>query len=441
MPIHRNANRREFLKLMAGAGAGFWIANHYARGEEGTSKDDKLNVAVVGVANRGGENIKDLVATNLVNFVALCDVDDNSLRGAARQFPGAKTYNDYRRMLDQKDVDAVLVATADHVHAWATLAALRAGKDVYCEKPLAHSVEEVRLVTQTAAREKRVTQMGTQIHAGDNYRRVVELIQGGAIGQVSEVQIFITSAWFQKEPARMGVEPPATLHWDLWLGPTPRRPYSPDYLPAVWRRWWAFGEGTLGDMGCHFIDLPKWALNLGDPVRVTAEGPPAHPEWCPEYLIVHYDFAARGGQPPVKLIWHDAGRRPEIAKELGLQKWKNGILFVGDKGYLICDYNNLKLLPEDKFKDFRPPEPTIAKSIGHHKEWLVACMKRQPTTPLCNFSYAGPLAETVLLGTVAHRTGQSLEWDANQMRAANCPAAEEYLRLRYRKGWSLQATA
>jgi predicted dehydrogenase len=441
MPSNRNANRREFLKNVAGVGAGFWIANHYARGEEGTSKDDKLNVAVVGVSNRGGENIKDLVATNLVNFVALCDIDDKNLEGALKQFPKAKTYNDYRKMLEQKDIDAVLVATADHVHAWATLAALRAGKDVYCEKPLTHSIEETRLVTQTAARENRVTQMGTQIHAGDNYRRVVELIQGGAIGPVSEVHIFITSAWFQKEPARMGVEPPSNLHWDLWLGPTPDRPYSPDYLPFVWRRWWSFGEGTLGDMGCHFIDLPKWALKLGDPVRVRAEGPPVHPEWCPEYLNVEYDFPARGDLPPVKLTWHDAGRRPEIAKELHLDKWKNGILFVGEKGYLISDYGNHKLLPEDKFKDFQPPQESIPKSLGHHKEWILACMKHEPKTPLCNFSYAGPLTETVLLGTVAFRTGRAIEWDAKQLRATNAPDADQFLRLRYRKGWSLQATA
>ena len=382
-----------------------------------------------------------LVATNMVNFVALCDVDDKNLDSAGKQFPKAKTYNDYRRMLEQKDIDAVLIATADHVHAWATLAALRAGKDVYCEKPLTHSVEEVRLVAQTAALEKRVTQMGTQIHAGDNYRRVVELIQAGAIGPVKEVHIFITSAWYQKEPARMGIEPPPNLHWDLWLGPADDRPYSPDYLPFVWRRWWAFGEGTLGDMGCHFIDLPKWALKLGLPTKIRAEGPPVHSEWCPEYLIVHYEFPARGDLPPVKLTWHDAGRRPEIANELKLQKWKNGILFVGEKGYLISDYSNHALLPEDKFKDYQKPEPTIPKSIGHHKEWVTACLKRDPKMPLCNFSYAGPLTETVLLGTVAYRAGQELQWDANQMRAPNAPQADAFLRLRYRNGWSLQQTA
>lgn len=439
--MNRSPNRRDFLKTTAALGAGFWVANQYARGAEGTSKDDKLNVGVVGVANRGGDNIKELVATNMVNFVALCDIDDKHLDGAARQFPKATRYNDFRKMVEQKNIDAVLIATADHVHAWATLAALRAGKDVYCEKPLTHSIEETRLVAQTAARLNRVTQMGTQIHAGDNYRRVVELIRAGAIGPVRDVQIFITSAWYQKEPAKMGIEPPPYLHWDLWLGPDTPRPYSPDYLPAVWRRWWDFGEGTLGDMGCHFIDLPTWALKLGSPTRIRAEGPPVHPRWCPEYLIVHYEFPARGELPPVKLTWHDAGRRPKIADELGLHKWKNGILFTGEKGHLICDYSNYALLPEDRFKDYQKPEPTIPKSIGHHKEWVTACLKREPKMPLCNFSYSGPLTETVLLGTVAYRTGKELEWDAKQMGAANAPEAEEYLRLKYREGWTLGGAA
>jgi predicted dehydrogenase len=432
-------NRRDFLKGAAAAGMGYWVANQYARGEEGTSASDKLNVGIVGVTGRGGANIKEMEAEagKLINISALCDVDDIFLSKAGADFPKARKYNDYRKMLEQKDLDAVLVATADHAHAWVTLAALRSGRHVYCEKPLAHSVEEIRVVTETAMREKRVTQMGTQIHSHDNYRRVVELIQSGAIGPVSEVHIFIDKAWYQDKPAREGLPIPLNLHWDLWQCATPERLYSPDYLPFIWRKWWAYGEGTLGDMGCHFFDLPKWALQLGAPTKIRAEGPEVHPEWCPKWLTVNYEFPARGDQPPVRLTWSDAGKKPGAVRELNEPKWKNGVLFVGEKGQLLADYGKYKLFPEDKFKDFEPPKPTIAASLGHHKEWIVACMKNEPMTPLCNFSYSGPLAETVLLGTVAYRTGEELNWDTEKLRATNSTKAEEFIKLKYRDGWVL----
>jgi predicted dehydrogenase len=307
-PIHR----RDFLKGAA-AGVGFWVAAQYVRGDEGAespSPNERLNIAFVGTANRAGDNINDIVATNMANIVALCDVDDRFLGAAAARFPKAKTYNDYRKMLERKDIDCVLTATADHVHAWATLAALRSGRHAYCEKPLTHSVEECRLVTETAIREKRVTQMGTQIHAGENYRRVVELVQANAIGSVNEVHVFIDKTWFPDKPARTGVPVPPSLHWDLWLGPVPERPFSPDYLPATWRRWWAFGEGTLGDMGCHYQDLAFWALGLTSPTKIEAEGPPVDAEGCPEWLTVHYDYPARGEQPAVKLTWYDGPHNP-----------------------------------------------------------------------------------------------------------------------------------
>jgi predicted dehydrogenase len=430
-------NRRDFLKGAA-AGVGYWVAQQYARGQEGTSPGDKLNVAVVGTAHQADYNIKELGKTGLVNLVAFVDVDDRFLRAAAEQTPKARRYHDYRDMLEQKDVDAVLIAIPDHMHAWVTLAALRSGRHVYCEKPLAHSVEEVRLVTETAAKEKRVTQMGTQIHAGDNYRRVVELIQGGAIGPVKEVHVWIGKGWFQDHPERKGMPLPEGLHWNLWLGPVPPRPYSPDYLPEVWRRWWAFGEGTIGDMACHWIDLPKWALKLGNPTRVRADGPPPHPQWCPKWLEAHYEFPAREDLPPVQLTWYDGDRRPALASDLKLDKWKNGTLFVGEKGYLITDYDRHKLLPEDKFKDFAPPAPTIEKSVGQHKEWVLACMKNDPLKPLCNFSYSGPLSEAVLLGAVSHRLGnREITWDAQKMQATNAPDAEQFLKLTYRRGWVL----
>ena len=431
-------NRRTFLKGAA-AGVGFWIADRYSRGADGSSPSDKLNVAIVGITGRGGANINEMEkeAQDLFNITALCDIDDHFLASVGPRYPKAKQYNDYRKMLEQKDIDCVLCATADHMHAWITLAALRSGRHVYCEKPLAHSVEEVRLVTETARREKRVTQMGTQIHAGSNYRRVVELIQGGAIGPVKEVHVFIDKAWGAIKPVRAGVPVPPNLHWDLWLGASPDRPYSPDYLPFTWRKYWAFGEGTLGDMACHFMDLPKWALGLTNPTKISAEGPEVHPEWCPMWLIVHYDFPARGEQPPVKLSWYDGGKQPPPLADLGLTHWKNGVLFIGEKGQLISDYGHHELLPKEQFKDFQPPKPTIAPSVGHHREWLLSCMKKDPTGPLCNFSYSGPLTEAVLLGCVAYRSGEQIAWDAQNLAVTNTPKAEQFAKLKYREGWKL----
>ena len=437
--MNHSVNRRQFLKGAAAAGIGFWVANQYARGEEGTSPSDKLNIGIVGVTGRGGENIKELEseAGKLINIVALCDIDDNFLASVGPRYPKAEKYNDYRKMLEQKSLDAVLIATADHAHAWATLATIRSGRHVYCEKPLAHSVEEVRLVTETALREKKVTQMGTQIHAGGNYRRVVELIQSGAIGAVNEVHVFIDKTWYQDKPAKEGQKVPPSLHWDLWQGATPEHANSPDLLPAKWRRFWAYGEGPLGDMGCHFMDLPTWALKLTAPTKIRAEGSPAHAEWCPKSISVEYEFPARGELPPVKMTWYDGAKKVPLLKELNLHKWKNGVLFIGEKGQLISDYGHYELLPAEKFKDFKPPAQTIAPSLGHHKEWVLACMKNEPTTPLCNFSYSGPLSETVLLGTVAHRTGEELVWDSAKLAVTNTAKAEQFIKLKYREGWKL----
>lgn len=438
-------SRRRFLKGAA-AGMGYWVAQRYARGEIAatqsvSSANEKLNVAVVGTHNRAGEDINDLEKTGLVNFVAVCDIDDHLLDAATHRFPRAKPYTDFRKMLDQKDIDAVMCGTPDHLHAWVTLAAMRSGRNVYCEKPLAHSLEEVRLVQETARKLNRVTQMGTQIHADENYRRVVELIQGNAIGPVNEVHVWISKGWYQDKPAHIVQQAPPNLHWQEWLGPVPERAYSPDYMPFVWRRWWAFGEGTIGDMACHYVDLPKWALKLGVPTKVRAEGPPVHIDWCPEWLHVEYEFPERDKQPPVKLTWSDNGIKPLIVTEtltqLPHERWPDGVLFIGAEGMLLSDYSRHRLLPQEKFHGFKPPEQTIPPSIGHHKEWVVACMKDEPTTPLCNFSYAGPLTEAVLLGALSYRSGQELEWDTEKLRATNCPEADQFIRLRYRKGWNL----
>jgi predicted dehydrogenase len=231
---------------------------------------------------------------------------------------------------------------------------------------------------------------------------------------------------------------PANLHYDLWLGPTPPRPYSPAYLPQVWRRWWAFGSGTLGDMACHYMDLPFWALKLRYPTAVSTEGPEVSEQECPRWLVVHYDFPARGELPPVKLSWYDGGKRPSAFEEWKLPGgWSNGVMFIGDKGQLVADYGRHKLLPEKDFADFRPPAPYIPDSLGHHREWIEACKKNDPSATTCSFDYSGPLTETVLLGDVAYRCGKPLQWDAATLTATNAPEAERFVKLRYREGWKL----
>jgi predicted dehydrogenase len=380
------------------------------------------------------------------NVAVLCDVDSNYLDKQAAKFPQARQYRDYRKMLDAEHgkIDAVVVSTADHTHAPATSIALDLGKPVYCEKPLTHTVEEARAMAALAARRKVATQMGTQIHASTNYRRVVELVQAGAIGKVSEVYTWCGKGWSngQFEPAQ---PIPANLAWDLWLGPAKSRPYSPHIHPANWRRFWEYGSGTLGDMGCHVMDLPFWALGLRHPRTISATGPSPDAVGCPTWVKVDYEFAATDKQPAVKLHWSDGGQHHDLVEQtldhLGkpLSKWGLGALFVGDRGMLAADYGRNQLLPQKDFADFKPPEPTIADSIGHWNEWIAACKTGSPTT--CNFDYSGALTETVLLGTVAYRAGQPLEWDAAQLKCVNAPAAEQYVRKSYRAGFEVVGIA
>ncbi len=426
-------SRRSFLKK-AGAGAlaaGAVFGAPAIRLTKG-SPNDKLNIGVIGVANRGGANLQGVASENIV---ALCDVDDNYLARAAERFPKAAKYNDFRRMLDRNDLDAVVVSTPDHVHAIATVWALRAGCHVYCEKPLTHTVFECRHVQKVTAEEGKVTQMGTQIHAGQNYRRVVELIKTGAIGTVREVHLWVGKRHGALPHPTGKHTPPAHLHWDLWLGPVPETPYHPIYHPHRWRAFWRFGEGTLGDMGCHYLDLVHWALDLHHPVRIRAEGPPVDPIVAPAWCIATWEYPARGDQPPVTVTWYDGGKRPTFFQENPQIKWGDGVLFVGDKGMLLASYTSYRLLPEEKFRDFKPPEPFIPPSIGHHREWIEACKGRGKA--LCHFGYSGPLTEAVLLGVVAYRSGEELEWDSESFRITNCPTAEEYLHQPYRKGWRL----
>ena len=430
----RSIDRRRFLQTTtAGAAAissGLWTG---AKAQDSSSPNGKLNIACIGTANRAAADIKGVEGENIV---ALVDVDVNYLARKKSEFPEARTYYDYREMLDAEKgkIDAVVIGTTDHHHAPASIRAIRAGLHVYCEKPLTHTIEEARIIATEAKKAGVATQLGTQIHAGNNYRRVVEIIQSGAIGDVTDVHVWVGKGWGGGDRPEKTTEPPEHLHWDLWLGPAPERPYAAGrYHPAQWRRWWDFGQGTLGDMGCHYMDLPFWALKLRHPTLCIAEGPEVHPETCPLGLVVHYRFPEREDMVPCNLTWYDGNKTPrEVAGE---RVPGSGVMFIGTEGKMFADYNNYRLFPKEKFADFVPPEPWIESSIGHHAEWIKACKEGTPTT--CNFDYSGALTETVLLGNVAYRTGEKIDWDAKVLKATNTDQAAKYISKEYREGWEV----
>src|SRR2546426_797036 len=365
--MNRSLNRRQFIRQTTTAAAGAWLASRPIQARK-ISPNERLNIAMIGVANRAGDDLKEVSSENIV---ALCDVDETYLAAAAQKFPQARTYHDFRRLLDQKDIDGVVIATPDHTHAVAAVAALRSGRHVYCEKPLARTISETRIIAEASRKHERITQIGTQIHAGSNYRRVVELVQSGAIGAVREVHVWVGATYGGMDRPKDTPPVPSHLHYDLWLGPVEFRPYSAEYVPFKWRNWWAFGGGALADFGCHYMDLPYWALGLGHPLSAeVVDGPPVHPESTPPWLMVRYEYPARGEQPPVPLTWYHGGKQPPLlAGDLAV-KWKSGVLFVGAKGMLLSDYGRHVLLPERQFEGFVPPAPFIKESIGHHKEWI-----------------------------------------------------------------------
>ena len=432
--LHCRVTRRHFLRVSAATGAATFAAPALIHAK---SPNEKLGVAVIGPGGRGAAQLN--AAGTMENVVAIVDVDQQNLAVAGQKYPKAKTYADFRQMLAdmEKSIDAVMVSTPDHTHAPAAALAMRMGKHCYCEKPLTHNVHEARVLARLAKEKNLVTQMGNQIHASDNYRRVVELIRAGAIGPVTEVRVWAPAKYGGVKRPTETPEVPKDLDWDLWLGPAPPRPYHPCYVPFKWRSWWDFGNGGLGDFGCHLMDLAFWALDLRHPVTVEAEGPPVDPESCGENLTVNYTFPARGELPPVKLTWYDGdkSKQPGIPPDSGVVPNRMGVLFIGTEGMLQADYGARTLYPVEKFKDYKAPAPTIPNSIGHHKEFFEACKNGGPTT--CNFDYTGALTEAVLLGTVAYRVGKKLEWNPETLKATNCPEADPLLSRPYREGWTL----
>jgi len=450
-------SRRKFIGSAAMAGAAFTIVPRHVLGGPGYKPpSDKLNVAGIGIGNMGNKNLN-FVAKNGENIVALCDVDRDYAGHVFKFFPGAKQYTDYRKMLDiQKDIDAVIIATPDHSHAVIAAMAMRMGKHVYVQKPMSRTIDEARKLTEIARENKVITQMGNQGHSGDGVRLICEWIWDGAIGPVREVY-----AWTNRPVWPQGiyrsqdtVRVPRTLAWDLWLGPAADRPYHPAYLPRLWRGWWDFGCGAIGDMACHVLDPVFWALKLGYPTIVEASSPQVFAgrgilkytlkETAPVASIIRYQFPARENMPPVKLNWFDGGLLPPRPDELEPERGMggSGVIFVGDKGKIMCgEYSNdPRIIPESKMKAYKQPAQTIPRIPlgrlgGHEADWIRACKDGKPAGS--NFEYAGPMTETALLGNVAIRVEKRLDWDGMKMKAKNAPEADKFIHHQYRDGWSL----
>ncbi len=438
--MKKHLGRREFLGKGARVAAGvaaFQVApRHVLGGVAYAAPSEKLNIAGIGIGGMGGGNLRNLQSENIV---ALCDVDHQYAAKTIGQFPDAATYTDYRVMLEkQKDIDAVVIGTPDHTHAIISLAAMRAGKHVYCQKPLTHTVGEARKLALVAKETSVCTQMGIQGHSGKGARQVVEWIRAGVIGEVREVIAWCSltyypwghASWSSKCDVRPEETPPVPegLDWDLWLGPAPHRPYHPCYHPRTWRSWWDFGCGMMGDRGAHTLDPVVWALELGQPTRIDGSNTDLNPETHPIASIARYEFPARGSRPPVTLTWYDGlqpPRHPDVEKPSDLGDGEGGALFIGDKGLLTCGTygNSPRLLPESKMKDFTPPPETLPRIKGSHEmEWVRACKSGQPAG--ADFSYSGPLTETALLGNVAKRLPATLlEWDGESLTFLNSPEA------------------
>ena len=448
-------SRRAFLAFGGAAALGFTIVPRHVLGGAGfLAPSERVNLAGIGCGGMGGGDIS-THARNGANVIALCDVDEQRAAGVFNAFPQARRYKDFRVMLDKegKNIDAVTVGTPDHIHAVASMAAIRAGKHVYCQKPLTHTLHECRELTKAAHAAGVATQMGNQGHASEGSRLTNEWIQAGILGEVREVHVWSDRAgllWKQGIGRPTETPPvPSTLDWNLWLGPIAERPYHPAYCPANWRGWRDFGTGALGDMGCHIIDHPVWALGLGAPDTVEAtttldgsvlDGNKPNFETYPIAAIISYEFPARGKLPPVRMTWYEGGLMPPTPAEMpaGQRLPGNGVLYVGSKGKMFHSSHGgmPELLPRALHESAKAVPKTIARSPGHYEEWLLAC-KGGPR-PVSNFDYAGPLTEIVLLGVLALRApGKRIEWESDKLKTKNAPEIDAYVHTAYRQGWTL----
>jgi len=447
--------RRTFLAATAAISGSAEALSAEPRRPRRYAAADRLNVAVVGAGGRGADNMGDLKKVG-VNFVALCDCDARRAADTFKAYPSVPKYTDWRKMLDkEKGIDAVLVATPDHNHAAISIAALRHGKHVYCEKPLAHSIWEVRQMAKVAAETGLATQMGTQGHAFEGTRRAVEVIRSGAIGDVQELHVWTDrpAGWWPQGVERPKDSPavPPELDWDVWLGPAAVRPYNPAYLPFVWRGFWDFGTGAIGDMGVHNLDTAYWALDLGIPTSVEVKDcSPAMSsapmkDTAPLWSAIELQFPARADKPAVKMMWYDGGKLPpkELFQGEPLVSKDGGSLVIGSKGTLFTrtwhggenESDMFVLLPRKQFADYQPPARTLPRTASHHQEWVDACRGNAKT--LSNFGYAANLTESLLLCNVALRTGSRIDWDAARMHATNCPEADRFIKPRFRKGFGI----
>jgi predicted dehydrogenase len=439
--VKRLRSRRTFLKQTMLSGMGFSIAScNYL--QRGASPNEKLNIGIIGAGGKGKSDAKN-AAKDGDNVVAICDVDLQRGAQTFKRFPKARIYTDYRVMLENEKLDAVTISTPDHHHYAATLTAMQLGLHVYCQKPLTHSPWEARQLLEASRRYKVATCMGNQGTAHDGLREAAEVVQSGAIGKVREAHVWTNRPVWPQGIARPSEsqEVPATLHWDLWLGPAPERPYHKSYCPFTWRGWWDFGTGALGDMACHTANLTFLALKLGAPVAVEAETSGVNAESPPVASKICFEFPARGDLPPVKLFWYDGGNMPPTGVLGDIELPKTGSYLVGDKGILYSpdDYGKKYfLLPEEKFADFKLPPQTFPRSPGHTEEWLRACKGGLPA--LSNFEYAAPFTEAILLGNVALRCGRRIEWDSDNIKVTNFDEANQYVRRSYRKGWDVALT-
>lgn len=456
-PAAPGLSRRELVGAAAAVAAFTFVPKHVLGAAGQPSANNKLNIAGIGVGGRGASDIDGVSSENIA---FLCDADLKQASGTIKKHPSAKIYRDFREMLEKenKNIDAVVIGAPDHIHAPAAIMAMKMGKHVYCEKPMAHSIYEARRMTQVAKETGVVTQMGNQGHAGEGLRLYWEYIHAGMIGTVKEVHVWSDRAgtperaWWPQGIGRPTETAPVpeNLDWDLWLGPARWRPYAKfpngrggeaTYCPFNWRGWWDFGCGAIGDMAVHNADPAFFALELGAPTAVQAVTSPVNDETLPVWNIITFEFPAKGDRPPVKLTWYDGAKLPPKPADLegNLNLGDNGILFVGDKCSLLGGSHAgvPRIIPETKRKEMGRPPKSLPRSRGHHEEWIDACKANKPQDAKSGFWYAGPFVEALLVGNLAVRLQKRVEWDSVKMRSPNCPEADNYITKFYRNGFDL----